>query len=388
MKKIALILFISSLYFIISCGSDSSGDDSTGVDDTNVRLQELPDVDFSEKDLSLQNKKRFMDGSIGAMSPGACSAKTLRNKALYYARKVQYVADLIAALEKGSDKFRIEDGETAYFEIPTFNAGPFGTISRMKVRFQEKDGKLYVDAISGLSGQQETRDIQLQMPDGENSGLLTLIVSFADPDNTNNYEKIRADVDTTIENHYNVQLQIKGHGEVAEGEYNKYVYIFSFTSDEREESAPFNISSGKFGEDFTNTSENFWYTMAEWNKFNSEKGTTVAAHGKPADTANPQIQSWKATDNTIIDSSDSPYYTEAQEVELEEFTFEQMENMQVNFTDEGSGWDGSTEGNDYVSITSPIDMPEYEEWPGYDDVTTCTEGSAALEAQKDEIDLM
>jgi len=278
--------------------------------------------------------------------------------------------------------------ETAYFEIPTFNAGPFGTISQMKVRFQEKDGKLYVDAISGLSGQQETRDIQLQMSDGEDSGLLTLIVSFADPDNTNNYEKIRADIDTTTESLYKVQLQIKGQGEAEEDEYNKYVYIFNFTSDEREESAPFNISSGKFGEDFTNTSENFWYTMAEWNKFNSEKGTTVAAHGEPADTANPQMQSWKATDNTIIDNSDSPYYTEAQEVALEEFTSEQMENTQVDFTDEGSGWDGSTEGNDYVRLTAPAVMPDYQEWDGYDDVTTCTEGSAALEANKDDIDLM
>ncbi len=391
MKKIAFVLLVSLVYLIISCGSDSSSDNSEDMEDTSVRLQELPNIDFSKKDLSLQIKKRFMDGSPGTMSPGACSAKTLRNKALYYARKAQYVANLIATLEKSSDKFRVKDGETVYFDIPAFNAGPLGEISGMKIRLSEKDSGLYIDAISGISAQQEIRDIQLQISNKESPNLLTLIVSFANTDDKKIYEKIRADVDTTTENLYNVKLQIKGQGKPTEekdGEYNTYAYIFSFTSDEREESAPFNISSGQFGEDFRNTSENFWYTMVEWNKFDSEEGTTVAAHGEPADVASPQIQSWNATDNTIINNSESKYYVEAQSVSLNEFTLDQLTGVPVSFTDEDSGWDGSTGDADYLTITDPIDLPDYKEWPGYDDVTTCTEGSAALEAIKDEIDLM
>lgn len=96
----------------------------------------------------------------------------------------------------------------------------------MTIRYTEKSGTLYIDALSGLSGQHGERDIQLVVDGNEdNSGrstLLSLIVNLADPEDSNIYEKFRADVDTTIENLYKSKLQIEGKGEAEEGGYYRY----------------------------------------------------------------------------------------------------------------------------------------------------------------------
>lgn len=62
--------------------------------------------------------------------------------------------------------------------------------------------------------------------------------------------------------------------------------------------------------------------------------------------------------------------------------------MQVSFIDEGEGWKGSSDGTGFITITEPVNLPAHQEWQGCDDVTTCTEGSAALEEMKNDNNLM
>lgn len=396
------------LVFVASCGHFEDKVTVTSSDETvkTLRLNNLPEIDISKKDLSVQsinkvsyslNSKLLSTSEVGDNSRAACGAKTLRNRSIRLSKTAEYLIDILKEIEEKCIDFKVDTG-FSYYRFLNFDLPFIPTNEEVLMRISLEDNIISIDLITGAS-QTEIRDIQIyidELNDNNDSSYLIKIISYqVNKDHANKHEKQLVVVDTENPNKFIAIFKQQGQG-ITDNSSISYYYQYDaeFISNTTNENNIFNISKGKFGEDFS-LSEDSKYEFLEWNKFNEEYGSSKYAHGDPPNPNDAVLESWNVVTNKIIEDTDSPFFSELEGVDLEEFE----DNFSVDFFEQPdeTPWDGSIpEVESFIGInlddpnledpSNPFIYPTLESWNKAEDLTNCTGPEYELEEQLENVD--
>ncbi len=409
MKKIIIIMLTGlSLLFMLNCDESSDSDSGTSTDTTDVRLAYLPDVDVSKKDLSVQDGRTIAcTRSVGDKSIAACSAKTLRNRAIFLSKKAQSVLDLLKSLDEKISAFEVKAGMNYYkFEKITI-PGYLITddTSGIVMRVNKTEDIIIVDFVTGMDQNRELRDLQVIFNDNSDDDDDTYkieVVSYEkSATDTLAFEKTKIVVDTTQTDTFIAEFYVNGIMSNTGGHVG-YKFKGIFTSDETDPDNIFNTSEGFFGEDFTidGDATKAKPKVIQYTKFNKETGTTKYEHGDRKDTTAPatEISSWDVVQNLVMNNSESGFYTDVNNYVLQTFDYDSFD---FSFSsEEGSiPWTGSLEsGYEWITIgdpelpdnwkspEQPFEYPVEPAWNKKDDNTNCFGGDTELTEQLEGID--
>lgn len=400
----SIVILISIITLFVGCDENdgSLNSDNLVVNNelsSDVKLDDLPNIDISELDLSLQNSTQNKSTSINEVveySRAACVAKTFRNISIRLSKNADFMLELIKELYKKCDDFNI-DHEVNYFKFENFGLPFFPSNSSVPVRIRSINNVLYFDLITGTS-QTNVRDMQISIDNLNDEidstykiKIITYSVSKDNPDmNQLQY------VEVTTENleEFHAKFKHIGKDSIVGLPSRLYKYSGDFISNSTDSEDVYNISKGEIMEDFT-ISGSVQYYFVNWCKYNETYGSSKYVEGNPIDLSQVVLESWDVFQNTIIEDTISPFYSEVNELDLEywgeEFTFDFFEQ---NGEDP---WGGSiSETDSFIIInfesinlrdnSKPFIHPPFEVWNKLEDVTNCLGTVIDWEEQFNNID--